>query len=166
MLKNTVLLGCLVFVMVLISCAKEEDTYDRDAQLQLDIDSIARFVSINKIGATKDEDGLYFQILRPGAGEVNWDKVESVTVKYTGRLLNGAVFDQPELPVKLLYPGLFQGWHDGLQKIKEGGSIRLIIPSTMAYTDVQVGIIAPNSNLDYTIELLKIDTVGTKTEIE
>jgi FKBP-type peptidyl-prolyl cis-trans isomerase FkpA len=166
MLKNTVLLGCLVFAMVLISCAKEEDTYDRDAQLQLDIDSIARFVSINKIGAKNDGTGLYSQILRAGAGEKGWARVDSVTVLYTGRLLNGAVFDKPALPVRLLYSSVFQGWQKGLQKIQEGGSIRLIIPSTMAYTDVQVGIIAPNSNLDYTIELLNIDTTTTKTEIE
>jgi FKBP-type peptidyl-prolyl cis-trans isomerase FkpA len=166
MLKIALFSVSLFFAMMVTSCAKDEGTYDREAQLQLDIDSIQRFVSINKISAKNDGTGLFTQILSPGTGEKNWANVESVTVLYTGRLLNGATFDKPSLPVPLLYSGLLQAWKNGLKQIQEGGSVRLIIPSTMAYTDVQVGIIAPNSNLDYTIELLKIDTIVTKTEIK
>jgi FKBP-type peptidyl-prolyl cis-trans isomerase FkpA len=166
MLKNAGFFGLLFGAMVLISCAKDEDTYDRAAQLKLDVEAIEKFVSSNKIDAKDDGSGLYFQVLRPGTQQKGWAKVDSVTVLYTGRLLNGALIDKPALPVRLLYSGLLEGWQNGLKKIQEGGSIRLIIPSTMAYTDVQVGIIPPNSNLDYTIELLNIDTTITKTEIK
>ncbi len=166
MLKNAGFFCLLFAAMVLISCAKDEDTYDRAAQLKLDVEAIEKFVSSNRIGATNDGTGLYTQVFKPGSQQKGWAKVDSVTVLYTGRLLNGAVFDKPSLPVRLLYSGLLEGWQNGLKKIQEGGSIRLIIPSTMAYTDVQVGIIPPNSNLDYTIELLNIDTTITKTEIK
>jgi FKBP-type peptidyl-prolyl cis-trans isomerase FkpA len=155
MLKNAVLPACLMFCMVLISCAKEV-TYDKKAQIKLDVDSITRFLKLNNINATNDGSGLFCQILSPGEGTVTLDSLDTVTVKYTGRLLNGAVIDNPALPVRLIYSGLIEGWKRGLPKIQSGGQIRLIIPSAMAYTDKQVGLIPPNSNLDYTISLLGI----------
>jgi FKBP-type peptidyl-prolyl cis-trans isomerase FkpA len=155
MLKNVVLLACLFFCIVLLSCAKEA-TYDREAQLQLDVDSISRFVKENNISATQDASGLFYQILSPGVGQDVIDSLDTVTVTYTGRLLNGAVVDNPSLPVKLVYSGLIEGWRIGLTKIQTGGTIRLIIPSTLAYTNKRVGLIPANSNLDYAIDLLKI----------
>ncbi|MDB5020822.1 MAG: peptidylprolyl isomerase [Pedobacter sp.] len=155
MLKNAVLPACLIFCMALISCAKEV-TYDREAQLKLDVDSIDRFLKLNNINATKDDSGLFSQILNPGEGAVTLDSLDTVTVAYTGRLLNGAVVDNPTLPVRLVYSGLIEGWKRGLPKIQAGGQIRLIIPSVMAYTDRRVGLIPANSNLDYTISLLRI----------
>jgi FKBP-type peptidyl-prolyl cis-trans isomerase FkpA len=141
--------------LALLSCAKEE-VYDRKAQLQLDVDSITRFVTINKIPAKNDGSGLFVQILRQGTGKDTIAVTDTLTVTYSGRLLNGALIENPALPVKLVYSGLIEGWKLGLKKIQPGGQIRLIIPSAMAYTNQQVGIIPPNSNLDYTIELLRI----------
>jgi FKBP-type peptidyl-prolyl cis-trans isomerase FkpA len=162
MLKNAVLPACLIFCMVLISCAKEV-TYDREAQLKLDVDSIDRFLKLNNINATNDGSGLFSQILTPGAGTITLDSLDTVTVTYTGRLLNGAVVDNPTLPVKLVYSGLIEGWRRGLPKIQTGGEIRLIIPSVMAYTDRRVGLVPPNSNLDYTISLLRIGKYNITT---
>jgi FKBP-type peptidyl-prolyl cis-trans isomerase FkpA len=160
MLKNAVLAMCFVLCLALFSCAKEE-IYDRNAQLQLDIDSISRFVTMNKIPATNDGSGLFVQILVPGSGmgKDTIAGVDSVTITYSGRLLNGALIENPALPVSLVYSGLIEGWKRGLKKIQPGGQIRLIIPSTMAYTDKRVGIIPPNSNLDYTIGLLRVSKI-------
>jgi FKBP-type peptidyl-prolyl cis-trans isomerase FkpA len=162
MLKNAVLPACLIFCMVLISCAKEV-TYDRDAQLKLDVDSISRFLKLNNINAINDGSGLFTQILNPGVGTIKLDSLDTVTVTYTGRLLNGAVIDNVTLPVKLVYSASIEGWRRGLQKIQPGGQIRLIIPSVMAYTDRRVGIIPPNSNLDYSINLLGVGKLKTTT---
>lgn len=156
MLKNAVLAMCFVLCIALCSCAKEE-IYDRNAQLRLDIDSISRFITTNKIPAKNDGSGLFVQILDAGTVDtVQIKDVDTVVVNYSGRLLSGAAIETTELPVKLVYSGLIEGWKLGLRKIHTGGLIRLIIPSAMAYTDKQVGIIPPNSNLDYTIQLLKI----------
>jgi len=155
MLKNAVLPACLFFCMVLISCAKEA-TYDRAAQLQMDLDSINRFVVTNKIAAKDDGTGLFYQILAPGAGSMKIDSLDTVTVTYTGRLLNGAIIDSETLPVKLVYSAMIEGWRKGVPKIQPGGQIRLVIPSVMAYTNKQVGLIPPNSSLDYLINLIKI----------
>lgn len=155
MLKNAVLPACLFFCMVLISCAKEA-TYDRAAQLQMDLDSINRFVVTNKIAAKDDGTGLFYQILAPGTGSMKIDSLDTVTVTYTGRLLNGAIIDSETLPVKLVYSAMIEGWRKGVPKIQPGGQIRLVIPSVMAYTNKQVGLIPPNSSLDYLINLIKI----------
>lgn len=155
MLKNAVLPACLFFCMVLISCAKEA-TYDRAAQLQMDLDSINRFVMTNKIAAKDDGTGLFYQILAPGIGSMKIDSLDTVTVTYTGRLLNGAIIDSETLPVKLVYSAMIEGWRKGVPKIQPGGQIRLVIPSVMAYTNKQVGLIPPNSSLDYLINLIKI----------
>jgi FKBP-type peptidyl-prolyl cis-trans isomerase FkpA len=155
MFKNAVLAMCFVLCLALFSCAKEE-IYDRKAQLQLDVDSISRFVAINKIAAKNDGSGLFVQVLSAGNDTTTIGKLDTVTVTYSGRLLNGALIENPELPVKLVYAGLIEGWKLGLKKIHAGGEVRLIIPSAMAYTNKQVGIIPPNSNLDYTIQFLKI----------
>jgi FKBP-type peptidyl-prolyl cis-trans isomerase FkpA len=155
MLKNAVLPACLFFCMVLISCAKEA-TYDRAAQLQMDVDSINRFVATNKIAAKDDGTGLFYQILAPGNGSIKIDSLDTVTVTYTGRLLNGAIVDSETLPVKLVYSAMIEGWRKGVPKIQTGGQVRLIIPSVMAYTNKQVGLIPPNSSLDYLINLIKI----------
>lgn len=145
----------MIFFMVLISCTKEV-TYDRDAQLKLDVDSINRFLVQNNINASNDGSGLFSEILKPGEGTFTLDSLDTVTVTYTGRLLNGALVDNPSLPVKLVYSALIEGWRRGLPKIQPGGQIRLLIPSVMAYTDRRVGIIPANSNLDFNISLLRI----------
>jgi FKBP-type peptidyl-prolyl cis-trans isomerase FkpA len=161
MLKPAFLPACLIFCMVLISCAKEV-TYDRDAQLKLDVDSINKFIQLNNINAKNDGSGLFYQILSPGIGIDTLASLDTVVVAYTGRLLNGAVIDNPTLPVNLVYSGLIEGWKRGIQKIQIGGQIRLIIPSAMAYTDRRVGLVPPNSNLDYTISLLRIGKLVIK----
>jgi FKBP-type peptidyl-prolyl cis-trans isomerase FkpA len=155
MLKNAVIPACLFLCMVLISCAKEV-TYDRDAQLKLDVDSITRFIALNKINAKNDGSGLFTQVVIPGIGTATLESLDTVTVKYTGRLLNGAIVDNPAEPVKLVYSSLIEGWMRGLPYIQAGGQIRLIVPSAMAYTNKRVNLIPANSCLDYTINLLTI----------
>lgn len=155
MLKNAVLPACLFFCMVLISCAKEA-TYDRAAQLQMDVDSINKFIVTNKIAAKDDGTGLFYQVLAQGKGSIKIDSLDTLSVTYTGRLLNGAIIDSETIPVNLVYSAMIQGWKKGLVKIQPGGQIRLIIPSVMAYTNKQVGLIPPNSSLDYLINLIKI----------
>src|SRR5690606_6334519 len=118
--------------------------------------SIAKFLANNpSLNFEKDRTGLHSQIVNPGGGEYAVEEGDDVVVTYTGKLLNGIIVERGDT-VRLKYSGLIEGWHVGLKKIKPGGTVRLLIPSTMAYTDRQVGTIPPNSNLDYTIRLFSI----------
>lgn len=161
MLKNPFLAMYMVLMIALVSCEKPA-AYDRAMQLKLDVDSIERFVKANGIAVTNDGTGLFSQILTKVDGKDTLAGTDMLTVTYTGRLLNGVVVERLATPDSLLYSSVTEGWRNGLKKIPMGGRIRLIIPSSMAYTNKMVGLVPANSNLDYTIDLIKI----TKLKID
>lgn len=154
MFRNALFIACAVLCVVMSSCGEVVE-YNKDMQFELDVDSIDRFISRYNLNFTRDENGLYSQILEPGDGDYVIEQDDDVLVNYTGKMLNGVIVETGD-SVKLKFSGLIKGWREGLVKIKPGGSIRLLIPSTMAYTDKQVGLIPPNSNLDYVIVLRAI----------
>lgn len=119
---------------------------------------IRDFLSTNNIAATKDVSGLYYQIISPGTGTAPLS-TSSVKAAYTGRLLTGFVFDQATTASPLTIPltSVIQGWQIGVPLIKQGGKIRLFIPSRLGYgTTGSGGSIPPNSILDFDIELIEV----------
>jgi len=161
MFRNALFLACAVLCLGLSSCGDVVE-YNRETQLQVDVDSIALFLADNpNLIFEQDRTGLYSQIINPGKGDYVVEEGDDVVVTYTGKLLNGIIVERGDT-VRLKYSGLIEGWRLGLKKIKPGGTVRLLIPSTMAYTDRQVGTIPPNSNLDYTISFRSIWREGVE----
>ena len=81
----------------------------------------------------------------------------TVSTKYTGRLLDGSVFDGGNgqvLSFKL--GGVITGWQVGIPLIQKGGKIRLFIPSGLAYGCDGQGSIPANAVLDFDIELVEV----------
>jgi FKBP-type peptidyl-prolyl cis-trans isomerase len=134
-------------------------TIANDADRPTYEDALIRdFLSTNNIAATKDVSGLYYQIISPGTGTTPLS-TSSVKVAYTGRLLTGFVFDQATTASPLTIPltSVIQGWQIGVPLIKQGGKIRLFIPSRLGYgTTGSGGSIPPNSILDFDIELIEV----------
>ena len=149
MFRNALFIACTILCIGLSSCGDLVE-YNEDTQLQLDADSIEQFIVKQNLNFQKDRSGLYSLIINPGKGEYELEQDDDVVVTYTGKLLNGIIVERGDT-VRLKYAGMIEGWREGLKKIKPGGTVRLLIPSTMAYTDRQVGQIPPNSSLDYTI---------------
>ena len=60
-----------------------------------------------------------------------------VSVEYTGRLLDGTVFDssvgREPLKVRIDRDSLIEGWEEALQKMHKGEKWLLIVPPEMAY---------------------------------
>jgi len=78
-------------------------------------------------------------------------------VRYKGQLLNGFVFDETkEKPATFPLKRLIKGWQTGLPFCREGGKIRLIIPSNLAYSIRNLNVIPPNSILVFDIEVVEI----------
>ncbi|MBO6103029.1 MAG: FKBP-type peptidyl-prolyl cis-trans isomerase [Opitutales bacterium] len=107
----------------------------------------------------KSPSGLAFEILE--AGDPKLPTPEStVVVKYTGKLINGTVFDSTELhggePASFPLNGVIEGFREGLQKIGKGGKIRLYIPSELGYKNQAVGAIPPGSTLIFDAEIVDI----------
>ncbi|RZL65328.1 MAG: peptidylprolyl isomerase [Pedobacter sp.] len=151
MLKTRILLGLFLIVGVFSACKKE---LSPEKQAAKDDELIVDFIAKNNIIAVKHTSGLYYQILAPGDGNVITAS-NTVTVGYTGKLLNGTEFDKSSSATFSLAGNLIQGWKIGVPLIKKGGKIRLIIPSALAYGNTSPGAGIPeNAVLDFTIDLI------------
>lgn len=97
---------------------------------------IANYLKKNsKAKITKS--GLVYETLKEGTGK-SPKATNTIEVHYHGTLINGNVFDSSvQRNKKIEFPlnRVIQGWTEGLQLMKEGGKIKLIIPSELAYGD-------------------------------
>lgn len=154
MLKTRILLALFLVVGAFSSCRKE---LSPEKQSEKDDKIIVDFISKNSIIATKHSSGVYYQIISEGSG-ARPTLTNEVTVNYTGKLLNGNVFDQSSAPIKFVLNRLIVGWQIGIPLIKKGGNIRLIVPSALAYGNNSPGAGIPkNSVLDFTIDLIDVN---------
>lgn len=107
------------------------------------------------------ESGLRYAVVTPGTGKS--PSAESrVKVHYTGKLLDGTVFDssvQRGEPITFPLQGVIKGWTEGLQLMKEGGTTVFYIPSNLAYGEQGTpgGPIPPNAPLIFEVQLLEVD---------
>lgn len=78
-------------------------------------------------------DGLRYEMLDPGHGRAP-RRGEIAIVDYTGRLLDGTIFDQTyNEPLHVEVGSVIEGLNEGLQKIGRGGRIRLYVPPSLGY---------------------------------
>ncbi len=129
------------------SCKKEEPV-DQDA---VDHQLILDYVAQNNLEGQFTESGLYYVI--QDSGTVNhprWNSV--VTVSYKGYYLDGTVLDQHDYYTERLNL-LIKGWQEGIPLIGEGGKIKLIIPTNLAYGANPPGSVRPNAVLVFDITL-------------
>ena len=154
-IKNLVMLF-FIMMFTLASCIKGDD-YDPTVQAGLDDALIVKFIADKNITAIKHPSGIYYQILSSGSGSTTYSNSTIVTAKYTGRLLNGTVFDQTTTqPLSFPLGNVIVGWQIGVPLIKKGGKIRLLIPSGYGYGPGGSGKIPSNSVLDFDIELVDV----------
>ncbi|MBS0358229.1 MAG: FKBP-type peptidyl-prolyl cis-trans isomerase [Proteobacteria bacterium] len=119
----------------------------------------AQFLSKNKTqpGVVTLANGLQYKVLTEGKGKKPQAN-DSVTVEYTGRLLNGEVFDSTEqkgTPVTFRLNEVIPGWTQALQLMPEGSTWEVYVPSDLAYGARGVGgPIGPNQTLVFKIHLI------------
>ncbi len=121
---------------------------------------IADYIAANNITAKPNADGLYVTIKKKGTGA----KVamgREVAMHYTGRLLDGTVFDSSEGKEPLTYTvgkmGLIRGWEDGVMGQPEGTQLQIIMPSALGYGSQGAGQrIPPYSPLVFDIEIVSV----------
>lgn len=119
-----------------------------------------KFLETNKTreGVTTTSSGLQYEVLTKGNG-IYPVSTDSVTVHYTGTLLDGTVFDssvERGEPVTFKLDQVIPGWTEGLQLMKEGDKFKFFIPSDIAYGDRGSRTIEPNSTLIFEVELLHV----------
>ncbi len=126
----------------------------------------------NNINAVKSTQGVYVQITQPGTG-ANIDTTVIVKTNYTGRTLDGKMFDSNTDPSKghvepfnvnmtndMTYGrGVIKGWTDGLKLLNKGAKAKMFIPSPLAYGKQGAGAdIEPNTILVFDIEIVDVLT--------
>jgi peptidylprolyl isomerase len=123
---------------------------------------LAEYLANNKIEAVPTESGLYYVVTEPGNGEKP-EVGKPVTMHYTGKLLNGTVFDssvERNQPFQFVL-GVGQvipGWDEGVQLMSKGEKGLLYIPYYLAYGERDMGDIPPFSNLIFEVELIDFET--------
>ena len=85
---------------------------------------------------------------------------DNVEVHYTGKLIDGTVFDssvERGVPASFGVTQVIPGWVEALQLMHEGDKWRLYIPSDLAYgPNGAGGVIGPNMTLIFDVELLRV----------
>ncbi len=107
--------------------------------------------------------GLQYEVIKEGDGPQP-TAADQVVVHYTGKLIDGTVFDSSEergTPATFGVSQVIPGWVEALQLMKAGSTWRLFIPSALAYGPQGAGgIIGPNQTLVFDVTLIEV--VGKK----
>ena len=118
-----------------------------------------QYFAMNNIVATPTASGLYYVMTQEGNGEMP-AKGDNVKVHYTGKLLNGKVFDSSiergepiEVPIGM--GRVIPGWDEGIMMMSKGEKGVLYIPYYLGYGDRGAGAdIPPFANLIFEVELI------------
>lgn len=102
--------------------------------------------------------GLQYEVLKEGDG-AQPTATDRVVVHYTGKLIDGTVFDSSEErgePATFGVTQVIPGWVEALQMMKAGSQWRLYIPANLAYGAQGVPGIGPNQTLIFDVTLLEV----------
>jgi FKBP-type peptidyl-prolyl cis-trans isomerase FklB len=119
------------------------------------------FLEANKAkeGVKVTASGLQYRIITEGSGAKPTAK-DKVKVHYTGKLIDGKVFDssvQRGEPAEFGVTQVIPGWVEGLQLMSVGSKYEFVIPSELAYGERGAGgAIPPCAVLVFEVELLEI----------
>ena len=135
--------------------------------------NLDKYLSDNKITTAPTQSGLIFIEKVKGKG-ANAEKGKKVKMNYVGKLLDGTIFDTNNEKVakenNMHQEGrtynafeftvgngeVIPGWDEALPMMKVGGKATFIIPSNLAYGEMNQGPIKPYSTLVFDVELLEV----------
>ena len=141
-----------------------QSQFERQARLAVDREKKAgqEFLAKNRTRPEVKEtaSGLQYEVLTPGAG-AHPSASDKVTVHYTGKTLDGNVFDssvERGQPATFGLNQVISGWTEGVQLMQPGAKYRFYIPSQLAYGDRGAGEdIPPGATLIFDVELISIN---------
>lgn len=120
-----------------------------------------KFLAENKQkeGVQTTESGLQYRVITEGTGEKP-TAADRVKVKYSGKLIDGTVFDASDKHtpdgVTFGVSDVIRGWTEGLQLMSVGSKYQLFIPYNLAYGERGMGDIPAYATLIFDVELVEI----------
>jgi len=146
----------------------EKEMAEAQAQFKVEVEKrkaeepgiIAKYLKDNKITVRPTKSGLYFVEKTKGTGP----KVvagQKVQVNYTGKFLDGKIFDSSEgkKPFEFVVgqQQVIPGWDEALTLMNKGCKAVVLIPSALAYGEQGAqGAIPPCTPLVFDVELLDV----------
>jgi FKBP-type peptidyl-prolyl cis-trans isomerase FkpA len=156
MYKRLFLIAPLAF---LASCGNQEETTTPEPETPVVVEpttdeAINTYLTEKGWTGVRHESGLY--VVTDSAGSAEHPALtDSVTIFYQGYLLDGTQFDGTvDAPATFLLSDLIEGWQIGIPMFGKGGKGKLVIPSDLAYGDMDNGQIPGGSTLMFEIELV------------
>jgi len=141
----------MAIALFITACSDKEQQEEKTQVKEQDVSSE------NEIHTT--ETGLKYEILVKGEG-ASPAAEDHVTVHYEGSLMDGTVFDSSyKRGETITFPldRVIKGWIEGVQLMNVGSKYKFIIPADLAYGEEGAGgVIPPNSDLIFTVELFDI----------
>ncbi|MBW6460165.1 MAG: FKBP-type peptidyl-prolyl cis-trans isomerase [Bacteroidales bacterium] len=149
----------------------EKKQSDRDSQKQADMAKkerdeevvLQKFLKDNNIIPTTTLPGGLIYIEKEAGTGSQPTEGQKVKVHYTGKLIDGKVFDSSTdrgepLEFVIGRGAVIEGWDKGIPLMKTGGKATLIVPSKMGYKDQGAGnIIPPYATLIFDVELVSVE---------
>lgn len=106
------------------------------------------------------DNGVLYRVLEEGRGTRKPTPRSIVYVNYTGKLIDGTVFDTTDgqpLPALFVVGDLIMGWQIALTRMREGDKWEVIIPAKWGYGSMKMDDIPAHSTLVFELELVKIE---------
>ena len=121
--------------------------------------SLADYLAEQKVDVEPTESGLYYIETLKGKG-AKAESGKEVTVHYTGKFLDGTVFDssiEHNKPMEFVLgvQPMIPGFTEGVLLMNEGGKATFILPSAIAFGDGG-GRFPPHTPLVFEVELIKV----------
>lgn len=141
---------------------QEDIQAQKKSGVAVEIEKGAKFLAENKKNPEVKEtaSGLQYMVLQEGKGE-HPTATSKVTVHYTGKLLDGTVFDSSVdrgEPITFGLNQVIRGWTEGLQLMTPGSKYRLFIPYNLAYGENGAGGMIPGgATLIFDVELISFE---------
>lgn len=144
-----------------IQSLEQYQTALTEVKLEAEKGAIVNYLTANNINASPQKSGLYYIETKEGKGN-NASNGNKVSVHYTGKLLDGTVFDSSiergtPFSFRLGEGSVIKGWEEGIALMKKGGKALFVIPSHLAYGERSTGNIPANSPLVFEVELIDIE---------
>jgi FKBP-type peptidyl-prolyl cis-trans isomerase FklB len=100
-----------------------------------------KFLEANKLkpNIKVTNSGLQYEVVTRGTGKQPTSAADKVTVHYTGKLIDGTIFDssvQRGQPATFGLNQVITGWTEGLQLMKEGDKFLFYIPYNLGYGEL------------------------------
>lgn len=159
---QAILLGLTVVLIISITSCDPSKKYEKEEKVK-----IQEYLSNNpSLNFELKTSGLYYLEVEPGSG-LGPVTLDSAFVRYTGKLLDGTIFDSNVTTGRPLYDFIvgenITGFDEGILLMKEGGKSIFLLPSELAYgASGSYPYIRGYTPLLFEVELVKVKAAPVK----